>query len=101
MVAALRAPGDVSKLTLQMEVKMVGLNLVGALLIILGVLYMAMKAIFRGRTSEPHSTPTAGRTLEPRRSGIPMFGLGTNWPGLVLIALGAIIMLFGPTFWST
>ena len=77
---------------------MFGFNLVGAMLILVGVVYMAIKVIFRGPASEPHSTPTAGRTLEPRRSGILAFGLGTNWPGLVLIALGAILMLFGGRF---
>jgi hypothetical protein len=38
----------------------------------------------------------AGDTLEPRERG-GGFGLATNWPGLALIALGAILLLVGAT----
>ncbi|MEI5682516.1 hypothetical protein AAAK29_29815 [Mesorhizobium sp. CCNWLW179-1] len=67
----------------------------GALFIVGGVLYMAKVAIFQGRLSDPHSSPTATRTLEPSRSGIRVFGLRTNWPGLFLIAIGTIMLLLG------
>lgn len=67
----------------------------GAALVILGMLYSVHAVIYRGRMSNPHTTPAEARTLEPRRSGIRTLGLTDHWPGLVLIALGAAILLFG------
>ena len=67
----------------------------GALLIVGGVLYMAGAAIFRGRLSDPHTTPAGVRTLEPPRRGLRFLGLGANWPGLVLIVIGVIMMFSG------
>jgi hypothetical protein len=67
----------------------------GALLIVGGVLYMAGAAIFRGRLSDPHTTPAGVRTLEPPRRGLRFLGLGANWPGLVLVAIGVIMMFSG------
>jgi hypothetical protein len=68
----------------------------GALLILGGVLFTAAKALGRGRLSEPRPplSGAANDTLEPRR---PSSGLGlrANWPGLGLIALGAILLLMG------
>ncbi len=67
----------------------------GALLVLIGVLFMAAQAIWRGRLSGRRSRSTvAGDTLEPRQPGAG-FGLTTNWPGLALIALGAILLLIG------
>ena len=67
----------------------------GALLIISGVLFMAAQAIWRGRLSMKRPRPAAaGDTLEPPERG-GGFGLGTNWPGFALIALGAILLLAG------
>jgi hypothetical protein len=69
---------------------------IGALLLALGILYMAGTAIFRGKMSDPHvsARDPAGLTLEPRRSGIRVLGLKTNWPGLLLAAVGALMLLF-------
>jgi hypothetical protein len=68
---------------------------VGALLMLSGVLFMAAQAIFRGRLSGRRSrSRVASDTLEPRQRG-GGFGLSTNWPGFVLIALGAILLLAG------
>lgn len=69
---------------------------IGALFIIGGVLYMAGAAIFRGRMSDPHVTPTGVRTLEPSRRGVRFLGITTNWPGLLLIAIGAIMLVLVP-----
>lgn len=74
---------------------MVMLTWIGALLIVGGVVYMAGAAIFRGRLSYPHTTPVGVRTLEPSRRGLRFLGVGTNWPGLVLIAIGVIMMFIG------
>jgi hypothetical protein len=67
----------------------------GALLVVSGVLLMAAPPIWRGRLSgKRFRSPVADGTLEPRRPGAG-FGLRTNWPGLALIALGAILLLVG------
>jgi hypothetical protein len=68
----------------------------GALLVISGVLFTAAQAVWRGRLSEPRPSSSAapGATLEPRRPAAG-FGLKANWPGFVLIALGAILLLVG------
>ncbi|MEK0082858.1 hypothetical protein [Benzoatithermus flavus] len=64
----------------------------GALLVVGGVLYMAAQPIWRGRLSE-RRTP-AGATLEPEKPAAG-FGLAANWPGLALVALGALLLLVG------
>jgi hypothetical protein len=68
----------------------------GAALFVCGLLFMAAQPVWRGRLSgrPSRSAVAADGTLEPRRPGAG-FGLRTNWPGLVLIALGAILMLAG------
>ncbi len=67
----------------------------GVLLVVGGVLFMAAQPIWRGRLSgrRPHP-PTAADTLEPRKPGAG-FGFAPNWPGLVLVALGAILLVAG------
>jgi hypothetical protein len=37
-------------------------------------------------------------TLEPPRRGLGFLGLGPNWPGFLLIAIGAILLLSGTVF---
>ena len=66
-------------------------QLLGALLILSGLIYMAVAAIYRGRMSNPN--PTASGTLEPRRAGLRFLGFGINWPGLLLVVLGGAVML--------
>ena len=74
---------------------MVWITWLGAALVILGVLYSAYVAIFRGRMSNPHTTRAGVPTLEPKRSGIRVLGVRDNWPGLAMIVVGAAILLFG------
>ncbi len=68
----------------------------GALFVLGGLLFMAAQPIWRGRFSDAkRTTPGVPRgTLEPRRPGAG-FGLKANWPGLVLIVLGGILLLVG------
>jgi len=68
---------------------------VGALLLLGGIVYMATAAIYRGRMSDPHPKPTdtATRTLEPRHRGLRFLGLATNWPGLLMIVVGGLMLL--------
>ena len=69
---------------------------IGALLVVGGVVFTAAQAIWKGRLSDarPTRSGVASDTLEPqpRSSG---FGLKANWPGLALIALGAVLLLAG------
>jgi hypothetical protein len=67
----------------------------GALFVLAGMLYMAAQPIWRGRLSAARRTSAASvpnATLEPRRPGTG-FGLKANWPGLVLIVVGGILLL--------
>lgn len=77
---------------------MLSVWLLGALLVVSGLLFMAYQAIARGRMSDARrSRSAAGDTLEPR-GGRGAFGLEANWPGLALVALGGIILLAGAAF---
>jgi drug/metabolite transporter (DMT)-like permease len=73
---------------------------IGALLVFVGVVFMAGQPLWRGRLSSLRplrpAKPTSG-TLEPER---PAGGLGlkSNWPGLALVALGAVLLLAGAAF---
>jgi hypothetical protein len=67
--------------------------LLGALLIIGGVMLLARQTISRGRLSDRRPRAAgADVTLEPRERG-GGFGLATHWPGFALIALGAVLLL--------
>jgi hypothetical protein len=67
----------------------------GALLAIGGVLYMAGTAIWRGPLSGPESIRPVRNTLEPPRRSMRFLGLGTNWPGILLIVMGAVLLVSG------
>jgi hypothetical protein len=58
-----------------------------ALLILGGVLYTARTAIWRGPLSGPDSSRPVRDTLEPPRRGVRFLGGGTNWPGILLMAM--------------
>ena len=69
------------------------LTWLGALLVISGVLFMAAQAIWRGRLSgRQFRSRSTSDTLEPQGRGSG-FGLVANWPGLALMALGALLLL--------
>ena len=70
----------------------------GALLVLGEILYMARNAIWRGPLSGPDSSRPARDTLEPSRRSVRFLGLGTNWPGLLLMAVGAILLVSGARF---
>jgi hypothetical protein len=65
----------------------------GALLVLGGILYMARTAIWRGPLSGRDSSQPARDTLEPSRRGLGFLGVGTNWPGIVLLAIGAVLLV--------
>ena len=78
----------------------------GALFVLCGMVFTVAQPIWRGRLSEARRRkssavprdaamkPVEPMTLEPRRPGAG-FGLKANWPGLVLIVLGGILLLTG------
>ena len=74
---------------------MFAVELLGALLLLGGVVYMAWAALYRGKMSDPAANPgDAGRrTLEPRHRGLGFLGWRANWPGLVMAAVGAFLLL--------
>ncbi|MBZ9847608.1 hypothetical protein LB565_06345 [Mesorhizobium sp. CA14] len=76
--------------------------LIGALLIVAGIVYMAGAVLRRGKLSDPAPAAsdrpmpdlaTPGPTLEPRRRGLGFLGLSQNWPGLLMMGVGIILLL--------
>ncbi|WP_192364415.1 hypothetical protein [Mesorhizobium mediterraneum] len=78
--------------------------LIGALLTVAGIVYMALAVLSRGRLSDPAPFPsppdrptpnlaTPGPTLEPRRRGLGFLSLSQNWPGLLMMGIGVILLL--------
>ena len=70
----------------------------GALLVLGGFLYLARSAIWRGPLSGPESSRPVRDTLEPPRRSLRFLGLGTNWPGILLMAVGAVLLVSGSSF---
>ena len=71
----------------------------GALLFVIGIVLLAGQAIWHGRMSEPGPAGLGSRnTLEPAHRGVRFMGLGPNWPGLLLVAVGATLLLVGGSF---
>ena len=70
----------------------------GALLVLGGILYMARAAIWRGPLSGRDSSRPVRGTLEPPRRGLGFLGVGTNWPGILLMAIGAVLLMLGASF---
>jgi hypothetical protein len=72
----------------------------GALFVLCGVLFMVAQPLWRGRLSAARRAPSEipseipSATLEPRKPGAG-FGLKGNWPGLVLVVLGGVLLLVG------
>jgi uncharacterized membrane protein len=64
----------------------------GALLVFVGVLQMAFQPIWRGRLSGRKRLRSGRDTLEPEGPGSG-FGIKSNWPGLVMVALGGAFLL--------
>ncbi|WP_156381246.1 hypothetical protein [Aminobacter sp. DSM 101952] len=73
---------------------MTGIMWLGALLVVCGVMMLALTAINRGRLSESHTDPIAGRTLEPSHRGLRFLEWRQYWLGILLVSLGAVT-LFG------
>jgi len=72
---------------------------VGALLVVGGVVFMAAQPLLRGRLSGGKRLRSgwASDTLEPERPA-GGFGIKSNWPGLALVVLGAVLLLVEAAF---
>jgi hypothetical protein len=71
---------------------------IGALLVLIGVLILAVQPLQRGRLSGGRlREPKASDTLEPRRPGSG-FGIKSNWPGLALVGFGIVLLLAAAAF---
>jgi uncharacterized protein YjeT (DUF2065 family) len=68
----------------------------GVVLVLGGLLFMVYQPLWRGRLSDAKRKPSElpHDTLEPRRPGAGL-GLKANWPGLVVVVLGGILLLVG------
>jgi hypothetical protein len=63
---------------------------VGALALILGFVQVVLQPLRRGRLSGGQRRSTS--SLEPRQPARG-FGLRATWPGLVLIAVGGVLLV--------
>ena len=70
----------------------------GALLMLGGVLYTARAAIWRGPLSGRDSSRPVRGTLEPPTRSMRFLGVETNWPGILLMAIGAVLLVLGANF---
>jgi hypothetical protein len=83
------------------------LVMIGALLILAGTVFMAAQPLWRGRLSSVKrpdqrvgqglGPEVASDTLEPVRPARG-FGIKSNWPGLAMVAAGAVLLLAGAAF---
>jgi len=69
------------------------LMVLGALLVLGGLLYMARTAIWRGPLSGPDCSGPVRDTLEAPRRSVRV--LGANWRGMLLMAIGAVLLVSG------
>lgn len=72
------------------------LKVIGALLLIGGVLFAVWTALSQRRLSQPPQS--AGNeneaSLEPPRQGLGFLGLTRNLPAIVLVVIGAALLLY-------
>ena len=72
---------------------MLTLPVIGSLLVLCGLVYMAGVAIYRGRLSDARLKQGGTPTLEPRHRSLAFLGPKANWPALLLIAIGALLLI--------
>jgi hypothetical protein len=70
----------------------------GAILMLCGFLYTARATIWWGPLSGRDSSRRVRDTLEPPRRSLGFLGLEANWPGVLLMAMGAMLMASGASF---
>lgn len=72
------------------------LKVIGALLLIGGVLFAVWTALSHRRLSQPPQSADNENeaSLEPPRQGLGFLGLTRNLPAIVLMVIGAALLLF-------
>ena len=82
------------------------LVMIGALLVFAGVVFMAAQPLWGRLSGRRRLDQSIGNglgpegrsdTLEPRTPA-KGFGIKSNWPGLAMVAVGAILLLAGAAF---
>jgi hypothetical protein len=69
--------------------------LLGALLVLAGIVYIAAREINAGSlSSAKRGAGGVPPSLEPRRQG-SLLDPRRNWPGYILIVLGAVLLFLG------
>jgi drug/metabolite transporter (DMT)-like permease len=70
----------------------------GALLVLAGVAFITVQPLW-GRLSGGRRL-RSGKPIETLEPPAPArgFGIKSNWPGLALVAIGAVLLLVGATF---
>lgn len=71
------------------------LTILGALLVIGGLVYIAGQALWRGRLSGPPRPGAPGDTLEPPARGMRFLGLTNHWPGIAAMLIGVALLFIG------
>jgi hypothetical protein len=74
-----------------------GLIMLGALLELAGIVTLVVQAVRHGRRAGAPALPGAADTLEPAYQG-EIFPLRKFRLGLILLALGAVLLLIGGRF---
>ncbi|ATU94586.1 hypothetical protein [Phyllobacterium zundukense] len=71
-------------------------KLVGAILVIAGVLYSVWVALSHRKLSRPPQSSDSenAASLEPRRQGLRFLGLTKNLPAAIVIVIGAALLLY-------
>lgn len=70
------------------------LIVLGALLIVSGIALAAVRAVSRGKLSDPHAVGAGKQTdtLEPQGRGAKL-SIKADWAGIALIIVGALLLL--------
>ncbi|MGH6861795.1 MAG: hypothetical protein ACRECY_16205 [Phyllobacterium sp.] len=71
-------------------------KIVGAVLLIGGVLSAVRTALSHRKLSQPPRTTDNDNeaSLEPQRQGLGFLGLKQNWPAIALMVAGAALLLY-------
>ena len=70
----------------------------GALLVLGGILYMARAAIWGDPLAVPVPPGRLATLWSRHGAACDSLGRGTNWPGILLMAIGAILLVSGAGF---
>ena len=72
----------------------------GALLVLGGILVDGARRYLAGTLSGPETSPAGSRQLWSHRApaACDSWGSKTNWPGILLMAIGAILLASGIRF---